>query len=311
MMTSKIPWFLVSGFGAHIKSSRDRLIILQNNKSREFPIDMIDHLLLIGGHTVHTSTIARLVKKGIFVSFFEADGTPVGILRPYGDTTPEATRELQQNAPRHRYAVGLVEGAIKSRLLFIQKLEESMEKPLLYEGEHQIIHKALDELEYLIKLDEIRRLQRLTADMYYEILSRVLPIDLGFRRRVIRPQRDVVNAMFSMGYAMLYGNCMVSILAAHLDPDIGIMYEGQGGLVYDLIDPLKAGMIDEPLIRVAAGNIGRDDYELSADRCILSDDLVKRLIKLFKSSIRVDRINEQVNRMSESLNNREVFKVLY
>jgi len=104
---------------------------------------------------------------------------------------------------------------------------------------------------------------------------------------------------------------MVSILAAHLDPDIGIVHDGQGGLVYDLIDPLKAGMIDEPLIRIAAGNIGQDDFELSADRCILSDDLVKRLIKLFKSSIRVDRINEQVNRMSESLNNNEVFKVLY
>jgi CRISPR-associated endonuclease Cas1 len=311
MMPSKIPWFLVNGFGAHIKSSQNRLIILQKNETREFPIDGIDHLLLVGGHTVQTSTLTRLLKNGIYVSFFEADGTPVGTLRPYGDTTPDTTRALQQDAPRHRYAVELVEGAIRSRLLFLQKLEESSGKPLLYEGELQVIHKALDELEYLIKLDEIRRLHRLTADMYYEILSRVLPPELGYRRRMIRPQHDVVNAMFSVGYAMLYGTCMVSLLGAHLDPDIGIVHEGQGGFVHDLIDPQKALMIDEPLIRVAAVTISQDDYELSADRCILSDELVHRLIKLFKSSIRVDRINEQVNQLSESLKNRTVFRVSY
>jgi CRISPR-associated endonuclease Cas1 len=311
MMSSEIPWFLVSGFGAHIKSSQDRLIVLQKNQTREFPVDGMNHLLLIGGHTIHTSTITRLVKKGIYISFFEADGTPVGTLRPYGDTTPETIRALQQDAPRHRFAVGLVEGAIRSRLLFTQKLEETLGRPLLYEGESEVIHKALDELEYLIKLDEIRRLHQLTADMYYEILSRALAPELGFRRRMIRPQHDVVNAMFSVGYAMLYGNCMVSVLAAHLDPDIGILHEGQGGLVYDLIDPLKAGMIDEPIIRIAAETVSQDDYELSADRCMLSDELVQRLIKLFKSSLRVDRINEQVYQMSESLKNREMFKVLY
>jgi CRISPR/Cas system-associated endonuclease Cas1 len=104
---------------------------------------------------------------------------------------------------------------------------------------------------------------------------------------------------------------MVSLLGAHLDPDIGIVHEGQGGFVHDLIDPQKALMIDEPLIRVAAVTISQDDYELSADRCILSDELVHRLIKLFKSSIRVDRINEQVNQLSESLKNRTVFRVSY
>jgi CRISPR-associated endonuclease Cas1 len=147
--------------------------------------------------------------------------------------------------------------------------------------------------------------------MYYEILGRTLPQELGYRRRVVHSPPDAVNAMLSIGYAMLYGNCNVSILGAHLDPDIGIVHEGQGGLVYDLIDSLKAGMIDEPVFSVAAGTIVQHDYELSTDRCILTDELVQRLIKLFRSSIRVDRIDEQVHQMSESLQNREVFKVLY
>ena len=36
--------------------------------------------------------------------------------------------------------------------------------------------------------------------------------DFGFRRRTIRPQSDPINAMLSFGYAMLFGNCCISII---------------------------------------------------------------------------------------------------
>ena len=311
MMSSKIPWFLVSGFGAHIKSSPSKLIIVQKNTTREFPIDTINHLLIVGGHTLHTSTITHLVKKGVYLSIFEADGTPVSTICPYGNDVPEGMRALQVDAPRHRYAVGLAGGSIRSRVLFLQRLEESFGSSLLYEGEIEIIHKSLEELEYLIKLEEIRRIHRLTADMYYEILSRALPPELGYRRRRLTSQQDVVNAMFSIGYSMLYGNCCVSLLGAHMDPDIGILHEGQGGLVYDLIEPFKATMIDETVIRVAAERISPDDFEISGNRCILSDELVRKLINLFKTSIRVGQIDEQVSSLLHALVDHEEFRILY
>lgn len=310
-MSPKIPWFLVSGYGAHIKSSPSKLIIVQKNRTREFPIDSIKHLLVVGGHTLHTSTINNLLKKGVYLSIFEADGTPVSSIRPYGSEGSGEMRELQAGAPRHRYAVELAAGSIKSRLLFLQRLGESLGSSLLYEGENEIIHKSLNELEFLIRLEEIRRVHRLTSDMYYEILSRAIPPELGYRRRRLQSRQDVVNAMFSIGYSMLYGNCLVSILGAQLDPDIGILHEGQGGLVYDLIDPFKAGMIDETVVRVAAERISPDDFEISGNRCILSDELVRRLINLFKTSIRVGQIDEQVCSLVHALQDHEEFRILY
>jgi CRISPR-associated protein Cas1 len=310
MMPPKIPWFLVSGFGAHIKSTPSKLIVVQKNRTREFPIDSINHLLIVGGHTLHTSTIIHLLKKGVYLSIFEADGTPVSTIRPYGSGVSAMMRELQAEAPRHRYAVALVGGSIKSRLLFLQRLEESLGLSLLYKGENEIIHKSLEELEYLIRLEEIRRVHRLTSDMYYEILSRAIPPELGYRRRRLESQQDVVNAMFSIGYSMLYGNCLVAILGAHMDPDIGILREGQAGLVYDLFDPLKARMIDETVVRVAAERISPDDFEISGNRCILSDELVRRLINLFKTSIRVGEIDEQVCSLVHALQDHEEFRIL-
>lgn len=310
MTQDEIPWVAVTGFGAHLKATPVRLVIQQKGKVAEYPIRKIPHLLIIGGHTVHSSVITTLVKNGIPVSFFEADGTPVGVIRPYGDTRENGMRSLQISAPKHRYAVTIAKGALKSRLLFLQKLEEVREVPLLYEGELQFLHKAFDELEYLIKLDEIRRLHRLTTDMYYEIISRSLPPELGFRRRTARTRQDPVNAMLSISYAMLFGSCMVPILASRLDPDLGLLHEGPGSLVHDLIDPFRALMADEPVIRLAAAGIPASGYELSADRCLLADDLVILLQSEVKKTIRPDRILEQVQILSASLCNGAAFTVL-
>jgi CRISPR-associated protein Cas1 len=310
-MAPHIPWLLVSGFGAHIKSTPKKLIIQKKNNSEEYPIENVRHLLLVGGHTIHTSTVSNLVRHGAFVSFFEADGTPVGIIRPYGAPEETAMRKLQEGAQRHRYAIEIAQGSLKSRLVFLEKIEETRSEPLLYEGESEFIHKAYDELEYLIKLDEIRRLNRLTSDMYYEILSRTLSPELGFKRRTVPPQRDVVNSLLSLGYAMLYGNCYVSVLGAYLDPDNGLMHTGKGSLVLDLIDPFKAVMIDEPVFRVVTDSIRPDDYELSSGRCLLSDDCVHLLINVLQTTINIDRINEQVSLLTEALNGRDTFKVLY
>jgi CRISPR-associated endonuclease Cas1 len=306
-----LPWVAVTGFGAHLKATPVRLVIQQKGKVTEIPIRRIPHLLIIGGHTLHSSVVTTLIKNHIPVSFFEADGTPVSVVRPYGDTRDTRMRDFQAGAPKHRYAVGIARGALHSRLLRLQKLEEERGSPVLYEGELDFLHKAYDELEYLIKLDEIRRLHLLTSDMYYEILSRTLPQELGFRRRAVRPRIDPVNAMLSLGYAMLYGSAMAPVLASRLDPDIGLLHEGPGALVNDLIDPFRPAMVDAPVLRLASTGLHPDDYELSADRCILSDNLVLQLQAVVKGTIDQEKIREQVLVLTGALCNGGKFTVLY
>ncbi len=259
----------VSGFGAHIKSTQKKLIIQKKNTLEEYPLDSIKNLLVIGGHTISSSTIVSLVKNGAFISFFEPDGNPVGIIRPFGDQNDMEVCTWQKAVPRHRYAIILAQAAIKSRLFAIQRVQESQNTHLFYEGEQEFLHSSQDELQYLIKLDEIRRLHRLTSDMYYEIMARNISSDFGFRRRTIRPQADPINAMLSFGYAMLYGNCCVSVIGARLNPDVGLMHEGKGSLVQDLIDPLKTEMIDAAVFQVARESLTTSDYELIPDRCML------------------------------------------
>jgi CRISPR-associated protein Cas1 len=310
-MVTDYPWLLVSGFGVHIKSTQKKLMIQKKNVVEEYPLDSIKNLLVMGGHTISSSTIVNLVKNGAFISFFEPDGNPIGIIRPFGDKTDTEIYRIQKSIPRHRYAITLAQTAIKSRLFAIQTIQENQNIHLFYEGEQEFLHKAQEEIQYLIKLDEIYRLHRLTTDMYYEIMSRNIPTDFGFRRRTIRPHSDPVNAMLSFGYAMLFGNCCVSLIGARLDPDSGLMNEGRGSLVQDLIDPLKAAMIDKAVFQIARESLSPSDYEPTPNRCILGDELTQNLIELFHSTINNEKIDEVVYGFYHAITSNGEFRIRY
>jgi len=305
------PWLPVTGFGAHIKSTQKQLIVQKKNATETYPLDDVTHLLIVGGHTINSTTVSQLVKRGVYISFFDTDGSPVGMIQPFAGRGMTELRTLQQNIPRHRYAIAIAEGSIRSRLSSITRVQEAHNTNLFYEGELEFLKNAQDELVYLIKLDEIRRLHRMTSDMYYEIMARDLPPEWEFRRRTERPHTDPVNAMLSFGYAMLHGACSVSIIGAFLDPDIGLLHDGQGSLVQDLIEPMKSEMVDRFVFQIAKDCLNPADFELTASRCILSDDLIRKMIDLFYTTINADKINEHISEFCNSIKNNTEFRVQY
>jgi CRISPR-associated endonuclease Cas1 len=299
--TRTIPWYLVSGFGAHIKATPRNLIVQKGGRIEEIPLSAIRHLLLMGGHTIHTSVISRLLSTGCAVSFFEANGEPLGLLRPYGFQYDAIVREAQAKAFPHSIALAIAKGSAHARILYLVRLQEDLDHPLFYEGELEILEKSLSELEYLIRLEEIRRVHRLISDMYYEILARTVPADLGFRRRTSRPHTDVVNTLLSFGYGLLFGNMCVAVIGAHLDPDIGFLTRGKAGLVHDLCDPFKPVMIDDPVCSLVRGGLSPGEFECGPDRCILSDDLVHALQQRLAGTMRQDLLDAHVFSLRESL----------
>jgi CRISPR-associated endonuclease Cas1 len=127
----------------------------------------------------------------------------------------------------------------------------------------------------------------------------------------MRPHTDPVNAMLSFGYAMLFGNCIVSSIGARLDPDGGLLHGGKNSLIHDLIDPFKPGMVDAVVFQIARETLREEDYELTPDRCILSDDLIREITGRLHTSIKMDSINRQVLNLADAIRTGSEFKVLY
>jgi CRISP-associated protein Cas1 len=291
----------VTGFGAHLKATKASIVITKNGHLEQVPLDQIDHLLVMGGHFLHTSVINVMIRSGKSLTFFEADGEPLGILRPYGSHPDDGIRKAQDVAPSHSYALKIARAALINRIQEIGTLQEGFGQCILYEGEMEIIHQSLSEMEYLVRVDEIRRIHRLVTDMYYEIFARTINPDLQFRRRTSRPYPDVINSSLAIGYGMLFGNACASAIGAGLDPDTGFLHKGSGGLIYDIIEPFKTAMIDRPFLDLVRLGIDPCDYECSPGRCILSDNLLSRITRIFHASIRQEILDDQVLVIREAL----------
>jgi CRISPR-associated endonuclease Cas1 len=306
-----IPWKVVGGYGAHIKSNRTEIIIQHKGKVSEIPIGDLSHFLLIGGHTIQTSTIASLVKEGVFISFCESDGEPIGYISPYDYTFFKENQHLQKIAAPYSYALAFARESVKSRILAVERYAEEIGADILFSGELSILSGYAKELENMVLIEELRRVERLVRNMYYEILGRLVSPSYQFKRRTSRPYTDPVNAILSFGYGMLSSSCMRAVIGDHLDPGYGYLNRGKQALVQDLINCWKPGMIDSIAIAFTrSGKLRPCGYELTNDRCILQDEIIEELIHLFTGSINQELIDLQVQVLTGSLRGEAQFSII-
>lgn len=305
-------WVTVAGFGGHIKATRSTLTVRKKNEERQYDIRNVGHLIVVGGHTIHTSALISVLRAGAMVSIFDADGLLAGVFTPSGhDETATRLRSVQKQTFGHTYALTFVEHAINERLLTIERYGNAHSWDLLYEGELEFLHRSREEYPFLIKMDELRRLHQMNTDMYYEVMGRTLPPELDFHRRTKRPHTDPVNAMLSFGYALLYSVANVALLAVGMDPDLGALTPGRGGLVYDVIDGFKPTMVDEPVFAIARDGLGQEEYESGNGRCILSDTLIDKLLSVLHRTIEEEQVNAVIRDLVHSLEKGEIFSPVY
>ncbi|MHC1627147.1 MAG: CRISPR-associated endonuclease Cas1 [Methanoculleaceae archaeon] len=310
-MVGERTWKAVTGFGIHIKSTPTHLILQRGEAIETIPLDRISHLLIIGAHMLQSVVVTHLLNAGSAVTFFDADSRPVGSIRPYGNRQDERMRALQEHVAPQRYALEIAKASTKARLYAIERTMEETGEDLFLKGEYEVLTTTLEELDLVVTLAEIRRLHRLARDMYYEIMARSIPRELGFSRRTKPPFRDPVNSLLSLGYAILEGVCLTAVIGADLDPDLGILHRGRWGLVRDLIEPVKPKFVDIPVFSLARSGIDPGDYETSYERCYLSDSLSERLSSILSDTISRDEIDRHVTNLLEALIHRSHYTVPY
>lgn len=304
-MIEDVDWLVVQGSGAHIRSASDRLIVGQDATVTEYALVGLAHLLLQGRHTIQTATVNRLVRQGVRVTFLEPDGEPVGVVRPYDDREDERRRRLQEAMPAHAIATTIVTYAAHVRLGHIGEDQAGF-----YEGELELVQGLLGEMPNLVRLQELRRVHRMIGDMYYEIMARTIPPELGFRRRTEQPHRDPVNALLSLSYGLLSAAVLSACIGARLDPSIGLLSTGERALVHDLADCFRTEMVDRTIFALAREGIEPAAFGWVADRCRLADGLVRDATGRLRASIDRERIDRQVQRYVAALEDELPFLIV-
>ena len=286
-----IPWVTVWGFGADI-SVRGQSLFVRRKGMRDaerYALDDVSHLLIAGDNILHTAVIPQCAKRNIPISFFDIHGKPEGSL--FRSEKPHLA-SAQDSIPMYAFALSAAEAAADSRMRFLHELAETREG-LFYQGEFELLTHARSEFEYLITLPELKRGYSLTKNMYYEILSRVVPRKLGYARRVGGASPDPVNALFSRGYAVLYATVSAACIGAGLDMDKGALFEKTGACVYDIMEPALVPMVDKAVVKTAASGL-LDSFTRSASRCIIPEEAAEHFAQELVRSINRKAVEENV-----------------
>ncbi|MDV0442880.1 CRISPR-associated endonuclease Cas1 [Methanocorpusculaceae archaeon Cs1] len=307
-MIPDVSWVTVWGYGSDIRATQKMLIVRDKSAKTAYPLSSLQHLLVVGGHTLETAAISHLIANNISVSFFDIHGEPVGSIRPFGgDACP--LRSAQKNLPIHSSAMSVITSAVKSRMMYLNELASGRDDGLFYKGELEILSDASRELEFLITLPELGRIFTLTRNMYYEILSRTVAPEFGYHRREKPPYVDPINAMFAHGYAVLYASISVAAAGAGLDPEIGALYgsvvptgKNRGGCVLDIMEPLMTPMVDRVVVGMATEDRLSHRYEVSS-RCIMSERLMKEFNLRLAESVDSAVINRNVRMYADAVSN--------
>jgi CRISPR-associated protein Cas1 len=133
--------------------------------------------------------------------------------------------------------------------------------------------------------DALRGLEGMGARLYFRALRESLESGWGFEARRAHPAPDPVNAMLSFGYSVLYNHSSTALLAAGLNPRLGLYHEERGAyhaLACDLeeefrhlVDALVVGLVHRK-------EVAPDEFRPPGDgraACLMSPELRGRLLR--------------------------------
>lgn len=102
--------------------------------------------------------------------------------------------------------------------------------------------------------EEVMGLEGAAAAAYFPALGSLLPPELRFVTRSRQPPLDLANSALSFLYTVLLGECATALLAAGLDPGIGVLHgddERRPSLALDLIEELRPMVVDQAVLEAA------------------------------------------------------------
>ena len=257
---------MISIPGSYIGATYKGITVKLQGKIINKPSPALKHITVVGkGISLSSNAITYCMNHTIPIDFFDGRGKQYGtVLNPvFLDGTlwnKQVELPLEQKI---KLATQIIIGKLKNQLNLIK----------YYHKYHKdILGGKLSEkyVEVLLKIDKLiekaknysQRNEKYTAELMaiesqaaiaYWSYIRVLTADDGidFIRREHQGATDLLNSLLNYGYAILYARVWKNILAAKLNPSIGVLHAKQDGkptLVFDVVELFRAQMVDRVVI---------------------------------------------------------------
>ncbi|MEX2194099.1 MAG: CRISPR-associated endonuclease Cas1 [Thermoleophilaceae bacterium] len=282
--------------GSRLSKRGGRVVLLEDReeKASRRLID-VSHVSVFGNVTVGSAVLRACFEAGTPVLWFTAGGWFSGV------ATGMPSKNIQVRVRQHRAsAVGspelagaFVSGKIRNARTLVRRHSDGNAAPALAQLA-ALARQAGSER----RLESLLGIEGTAARIYFQQLAKLLSGPFGgfdFDGRNRRPPRDRVNAMLSFVYALLLKDAVVAVLAAGLEPYLGLYHRpgfGRPALALDLAEEFRPLVGDSVVLTaINNGEVGPDDFVERAGAVALTQGGRRSLIRTYERRMATELVH--------------------
>lgn len=240
--------------GTTLGKSGERLVVKERQTVlHEFRIREIDHVSIFGNIQVTTQALQTLAEHNIPITYFSSGGWfhafTLGTMNKNVVLRQAQYRTAQDPGESLKAAREIIHGKISNCRTLLRRNGRAVPPEILRDLK-ALATKAKDARD----LTSLLGIEGAAAHAYFSQFSAMLRsdvVDFEWVSRNRRPPKDPVNALLSLGYALLTKQMTVTLFAIGLDPFMGLMHQpkyGKPALALDLIEEFRPLIVDSTVI---------------------------------------------------------------
>jgi CRISPR-associated endonuclease Cas1/CRISPR-associated protein Cas4 len=248
--------------GARVTKSGEVLVIEAEASKTEVALGDISELVLHGPISLTTPALGALLREEIPVTWVSSGGWVLGHTVSTGHRNV-AIRIAQSRAAfddrrRLAFARTLVVAKIRNSRVFLRRNFKSGDE-VERDSASESLSRLADRAAYAVTEAELLGFEGEAGARYFRLFptmfgeaARDFP-EFSFDKRTRRPPADPVNAMLSLGYALLTRTWLAVLSAVGFDPYLGFYHHprfGRPALALDMMEPFRPILADSTVIQV-------------------------------------------------------------
>lgn len=250
----------------------------------------VSHVVVFGNATVTSAAVRAITENGGTVAWCSWSGWPTAFAAPVRKT--DARRRIAQHRAHLVGALEVCRGFVVGKLRNQRTLLRRLGDPSVG-GAGKLLQSSIDAARRAPDVSSLLGAEGAGARGYWAAFATMLRGEVkefDFSARNRRPPRDPVNALLSFAYALLARDATVALIAAGLDPYVGLFHRpgfARPALALDLMEEFRPVIADSVVVRaVNNGEITPSDFVVSRTGAALTGAGRRRFIASYERRLR-------------------------
>lgn len=267
-----LPLYVQSAGAKVGRSGAELTVETRDGEKHKVRIGDTSHVALFGAVQISTQAVQELCDRGIPVVYFSSGGWFYGITRGMDHKNVELRRRqfAAAESPDRalRIAKRLVSVKIKNCRTLIRR--NAPEPPVRTLAR---LKDLVGSSENAANLESLLGIEGTAARVYFEAYGELFKqpkedaataLSFDFDGRNRRPPKDPINALLSLGYALLAKDLTIALQSVGFDPYLGFYHQpryGRPALALDLMEEFRPLIVDSVvLLAVNTGAVKLSDF---------------------------------------------------